>query len=100
MSKDSGELLGVAEGRRWGSAWPRYGVAVASVLAATAIREALSPVLGPNAPYLPFTLAVMIAARFGGRGPGFLATGLSTLGVPLLFLPSFRVLDAGLPAAA
>ncbi len=64
----------------------RYGVATAVVLGATCVRLALNPLLGPHAPYLPFALAIMFAARIGGRGPGFAATALSTLGVMWLFV--------------
>ena len=63
----------------------RYGVVTAVVLAATCIRLALNPFLGPHAPYLPFALAVMFGARIGGRGPGFVATILSTLSVLWFF---------------
>jgi PAS domain S-box-containing protein len=65
----------------------RYAVAVFAVLAALGIRMALDPVLGSNAPYLIFVLAVMVAARFGGRKPACLATLLSTLAVTWFFLP-------------
>jgi PAS domain S-box-containing protein len=57
----------------------RYGVVTAVVLAATCIRWTLNPSLGSHAPYLPFALAIMFAARMGGRGSGFAATALSTL---------------------
>jgi PAS domain S-box-containing protein len=64
----------------------RYGVVTAVVLAATCVRLALNPILGPHAPYLPFALAIMFAARIGGRGPGFAATALSTLGAFWFFI--------------
>jgi PAS domain S-box-containing protein len=65
----------------------RYAVAVFAVLAALGLRMAVDPVLGSNAPYLVFVLAVMVAARFGGRRAGWLATVLSTLAVTWFFLP-------------
>ncbi len=64
----------------------RYGVVTAVVLATTCSRWALNPILGPHAPYLPFALAVMFAARIGGRGPGFAATALSTLSALWFFI--------------
>ncbi len=67
------------------SAGLKYGVAGLASLTALGIRIALNPVLGEYSPYLPFILAVIIAARFGGRGPGFAFTALSTVGV-LFFL--------------
>lgn len=63
------------------SAVSRYGAAVIATLAALVIRMALDPVLGEEAPYLPFTLAVIVSSRFGGRGPGLLATGLGLLSI-------------------
>ena len=63
----------------------RYSLGVLSVLVALAFRMALNPVLGPNAPYLPFALAIILAGRLGGRGPALAATALSALGV-LYFL--------------
>jgi two-component system cell cycle sensor histidine kinase/response regulator CckA len=52
----------------------RYGLAAVSVAAALGVRWLLDPILEIYAPYLPFTLAVMVAGRFGGRGPAFAAT--------------------------
>ena len=57
----------------------RYGVIIAGVLAASCVRLVLNPVLGPHAPYLPFALAIIFAARIGGRWGGLAATALSTL---------------------
>jgi signal transduction histidine kinase len=39
----------------------------------------LDAVLSRHSPYLPFVLAVIVAARFGGRGPALAATALSVL---------------------
>jgi PAS domain S-box-containing protein len=68
------------------SAGLRYGVAVIATLAALAVRQALDPVLGVHSPYLPFIASIIIAARFGGRGPGLACTALSTLGVFYFFV--------------
>jgi signal transduction histidine kinase/ActR/RegA family two-component response regulator len=54
----------------------RYGAAIGVVLVVFALRAALSPLLGVQAPLLPFLLGVLLAAYLGGRGPGLLATGL------------------------
>jgi len=59
----------------------RYGVAGLATLAALGVRSALDPLIGVQSPYLPFTIAVIGVARFGGRGPGFAATALSAFGV-------------------
>jgi PAS domain S-box-containing protein len=64
----------------------RYGVVTAVVLVAACVRLSLNPLLGPHAPYLPFALAIMFAARIGGRRPGLAATLLSTLCVLWFFV--------------
>src|ERR1017187_1153283 len=63
-----------------------YGVAGIAALAALGVRWALDPVLGVPSPYLASALAVIVAAWFGGRGPGFASTALSTLGTQFLLL--------------
>ena len=50
----------------------RYGVALAGVGLAVVIRTALDPYLGDAIPYPPFFGAVVLAAWFGGFGPGLL----------------------------
>jgi signal transduction histidine kinase/CheY-like chemotaxis protein len=64
----------------------RYAFALVMVLAATAVRLAFSAVLGAQEPHGSFTLAVILAAWFGGRGPGLAATALSALSVDWFFL--------------
>jgi PAS domain S-box-containing protein len=64
----------------------RYGVALLAVLGATAARLALEPVLGKHSPYLPFVLAIMLAARFGGGGPGLAATAASVIACCYFFV--------------
>ena len=54
----------------------RYAAAIGVVFVVLAIRAALSPLLGVQAPLLPFLLGVLLAAYLGGRGPALLATGL------------------------
>jgi len=69
----------------------RYGAAVGFVAAAAGLRLVLEPVLGHRAPFLPMTLAVTMAAAFGGLRPGLLATGLSAvIGDYLFILPRFQ----------
>ncbi len=55
----------------------RYAAALAVVLLVFAVRAALAPLLGVQAPLLPFLLAVMVCAYISGRGPALLA-GLIT----------------------
>ncbi|MGA3024726.1 MAG: PAS domain S-box protein [Bryobacteraceae bacterium] len=59
----------------------RYGLAVVLVAVALGIRIAIEPVAGLKWPAIVFALAVMAAARFGGLGPGLVATGASVLAV-------------------
>ena len=77
-----------------GVVW-RYGVAAAAVLIATGVRFALNPVLGAEAPLVPFALAVIVAARMGGRGPGLAATALSSLSANWFFIEPLNSLGVG-----
>jgi PAS domain S-box-containing protein len=64
----------------------RYGVALLAVLAATLIRLTLHPVFGSTGPFVFFIIAVIVAAWFGGRGPGLLATLLGAFTGAFFFL--------------
>ncbi len=57
----------------------RYGVAVAAVAVALAVRLLFAPVLHDQSRYLFFVPAVLVAAGVGGFGPGLVATLLGTL---------------------
>jgi len=61
-------------------------VAIAATVLMVLFRLALAGVLDDDAPYLPFMLAVVAAAWWGGLMPGLLATGLSFLAGNYLFL--------------
>lgn len=54
----------------------RYGIAVASFLAALAIRTLLSPVVGARPLLVMFAASVLLTAILAGLGPAILATGL------------------------
>ena len=56
-----------------------YGVALLATAVSLLVRWPLWPVLGGTVPHMTFFPAVMIAAYFGGFGPGLLATFLSAL---------------------
>jgi signal transduction histidine kinase len=65
-----------------------YLVAVTATAAAVPVRLVLSGVLGDQAPFFPFVLAVLVAAWYGGQKPGLLATALgAALGICLLVRP-------------
>jgi PAS domain S-box-containing protein len=63
-----------------------YGVAVAVVVAALLIRFSINFWLGPRVPYLQFFPAILVAAWYGGFGPGVLAAFLSALCAHIWFL--------------
>ena len=63
----------------------RYGAAVLFVLAIFALRIALTPIMGSQAPLLPFILAVLGAGIIGGFGPAITATFLVALLATLQF---------------
>jgi PAS domain S-box-containing protein len=65
----------------------RYIVAVALIGAALLLRYALRSWLGPTVPYLQFFPAILIAAWYGGLGPGVVATATASLAAMYFFLP-------------
>jgi len=64
----------------------RYGVALAAVAVALAIKFLFGG-LGEDHPFLLLPAAVIVSAWYGGRGPGLLAAAISALGADILFLP-------------
>jgi len=73
----------------------RYAIAALAVSAAVGLRLALDPLLGTQAPYVTFFLAVLVSARLGGRGPGLAATVLGVLSALYFFLePRFSFVVA------
>ena len=55
----------------------RYLFSIILVLAATALTIAIKPLFAGKAPLVFFTIAVILAAAYGGLGTGLLATALS-----------------------
>ena len=71
---------------------------MAAGVVALAIQSLLVPLFGvsPNAtPFMAFFVAVMVAAWFGGLGPGLAATGLSVLFSWFFFLSPQYSLELG-----
>ena len=65
----------------------RYGVAVVAVALALLLKLALDPLfLEHQSPFLLLAGAVMVAAWFGGLGPGLSATALGALAADYFFL--------------
>src|SRR5262245_42819935 len=76
----------------------RYGIAVLSIAIAAALRLALDPILGEVSPLIFFFLPVVLAAWYGGLGPGLLATALSLLLGDYLFVaPRYSILRYDIP---
>jgi len=65
----------------------RYAVAVAALGAALLFRYLFRESLGLKVPYLQFYPAIIVAAWYGGAGPGLLTTALSTLAAMYFLLP-------------
>ena len=82
------------------SAILRYAGAAMAALGALGVRMALDPILGSQAPYLPFIIAIVVATRYGGRGPGLAATAISGLAVDWFYLQPRASLAIANPNAA
>ncbi|MDP9900330.1 sensor histidine kinase [Variovorax ginsengisoli] len=54
-----------------------YVIAFAAVMAALGLRFLMNPLLGQQGPYLILSLAIVVAAFYGGFGPALFATVLS-----------------------
>jgi signal transduction histidine kinase len=76
----------------------RYGVAVLVVGVVTLIRLLLHSILGESAPLLPFEVAVMVSAWYGGLWPGLLATALAAFTASSLFMSPAGELSIAHPA--
>ena len=79
-----------------------YGVAVGVVAVALAIKYIFSG-LGADHPFILLPAAVIVAAWYGGRGPGLLAALIAAVGADILFLPPAGIgvlTDDLLPVAA
>jgi signal transduction histidine kinase/ActR/RegA family two-component response regulator len=63
-----------------------YLLACIGTVAVAAFRLAIGDLAGDQIWLLPFLLSVMIAARYGGFGPGVLATVLGAIASVLLFV--------------
>jgi PAS domain S-box-containing protein len=76
----------------------RYGVGVLAIVIAIALRYALDPFLGEVLPLIFFFLPVVLAAWYGGLGPGLLTTALSLLLGDFLFVtPRYSILRYDIP---
>ncbi len=78
----------------------RYGTAVAVSLAFLTLRLALQPWLGEWIPLQMLILAIVLAAGFGGLGPGLLATAITAACGQWLFVKSTHSFSLTEPADA
>ena len=75
--------------------WGRYGLAALLVAAASLLMFALYDFIGlerGSVPFIFFFGAVLLSARYGGRGPGLFSVALSALLAEYFFLPPFSSL--------
>jgi PAS domain S-box-containing protein len=63
----------------WRHVFIRYTVALLAVIACLELRLLLNPFLGVNVPFITFFFGVMVAAWYGGFGPGIVAALASTV---------------------
>jgi signal transduction histidine kinase len=66
-------MKGTAGSTRAASPFLRYGLAIICLAAAFCLRLSLTPLIGGQSPFMVFAPAALVAARFGGLGPGLLA---------------------------
>jgi len=64
-----------------------YPIALGCVMAATAVRVALAPLVGDDVPFITYFPAVVIASLMAGFGPGLSAIVLSALSAWYFVLP-------------
>ena len=67
-----------------------YGFALLAFLVAALLRAGIDPWLGKSVPYLLFFPAIMVAARYGGFGPGVLVTALSAATAVFRYIEPLR----------
>jgi hypothetical protein len=72
-------------GERNTLAW-QLGIVVVAIISAAAVRLLLDRLVGHESVYLPFGLAVLIAARYGGSLAGHVASVLAALVATLGFI--------------
>lgn len=69
--------------------WEGQALAVGTVLAATMLRQLMSPLVNEEMPHIPFLAAVLIAASRAGLAAGLTATLLGGLAANWVFVGEF-----------
>ena len=80
------------------SAIRAYGFAFFTFAIAVLLRVGIDSSLGKSVPFLLFFPAIMVAARYGGLGPGIFVTVLSAAATVFRYLDPVSVLTARQPA--
>src|SRR4051812_9318130 len=75
-----------------------YGLAAVAVAGVLVIKLAMAPWVEHDTPFLLFTAAVLVAAWFGGLGPGLFAAVLATIASAFFFMPPYLDLRVEHPA--
>jgi PAS domain S-box-containing protein len=73
--------------RRFLTGSRRYGITVTGLLAASLVRLALHPILGPYSPFTLYYVVVLVSAWYCGSGPSIVALVLGSLLGLFLFSP-------------
>lgn len=83
----------------WGEAAVRFGVAIASAVAATVLKLGIDALIGPNdQSTVVFPAAIIVAAWRGGLWPGLVCTLLSLVSVDYFFSAPYRQWLGNTPA--
>ena len=78
---------GAASTRPESVTWANYAIGLGAVAAALAFRYGIRDLVGLKVPYLQFYPAIIVAAWYGGFGPGLVATAVSTVAAMYFLLP-------------
>lgn len=69
--------------------WGGQAFAVGAVLAATMLRQMMSPLVHDEMPHIPYLTAVLVVAWRSGFGAGITATGLSAVAANWVFVGEY-----------
>ena len=83
--------------KKWGGIAVRYASAAIIVALATVLQMRLTDIFGPLPPFIVFYPAILLAAVYGGGGPGTVATVLSALAADYWFIPPYCTLYIAAP---
>jgi PAS domain S-box-containing protein len=79
--------------------WRAYSLAIVFVAVATGIRCVFDPILGAQAPYATYIVAIIVTGGYCGFGPSILCLLLSVLAAEYFFVPPRgSVLVGGVPS--